>query len=143
MPHVIMGSGVLYKLSSRVGLDFCFETHAQNFVNCALTCPFFTRGQEFGRLVTTIIGIAANSVDSRVPKSNTRDWDYLALRVLATLSYKLKGSGNHERALWPTVSSNLPFLEQQLARLLVGASIVGITQLNHRFSVYCEIWYSG
>lgn len=97
-----------------------------------------TRGQEFGRLVTTIIGIAANSVDSRVPKSNTRDWDYLALRVLATLSYKLKGSGNHERALWPTVSSNLPFLEQQLARLLVGASIVVPTEeLDMIFQSLC------
>ena len=73
--------------------------------------------------------MAANTIDSRVSKSNNRDWDCLALRILATLSYKLKGSGNHERALWPTVSSNLPFLEQQLTRLLVGASTTGITQV--------------
>lgn len=90
-----------------------------------LTYLFFSRGQEFGRLVTAITGMAANTGDSRVAKSNNRDWECLALRVLATLSYKLKGSGNHERALWPAVSSNLPFLEQQLTRLLVGASMIG------------------
>ncbi|KAG0609799.1 hypothetical protein M758_7G014800 [Ceratodon purpureus] len=99
---------------------------------------FSTRGQEFGRLVTAIIGIAANSVDSRVPKSSPKDWDYLALRVLATLSYKLKGSGNHERALWPTVSSNLSFLEQQLSLLLVGASnIVPTEELDMIFQSLC------
>lgn len=128
-------------MSARVDLDFCIETQVQIFVSCALTCPFFPRGQEFGRLVTAIIGMAANTVDSRVPKSNTSDWDCLALRVLATLSYKLKGSGNYQRALWPTVSSNLPFLEQQLTRLLVGKSMIGITQL--RFPICSVILYSG
>lgn len=82
-----------------------------------------SRGQELGRLVTAIVGMAANNTDGRVSKSDNKDWECLALRVLATLSYKLKGPGNHERSLWPILSSNLPFLEQQLTRLLVGASV--------------------
>lgn len=79
-------------------------------------------------MVTAIVGMAANNTDGRVSKSDNKDWECLALRVLATLSYKLKGPGNHERSLWPILSSNLPFLEQQLTRLLVGASVTGTSR---------------
>lgn len=117
----------MYLSSAHLDLDICCKMPAIISENYVLTCLSFSSGQEFGRLVTAIIGMASNSGDSQVPRNTIRDWECLALRVLATLSYKLKGSGYNERALWPTVSSNLPFLEKQLTRLLVGTSTVGMT----------------
>lgn len=76
-----------------------------------------------------------NSEGTITSKSEIMPWEGLALRVLGTLSSKVRGPGNQERALWQALSSSLQFLERQLYKLSVGLSMAGI--LIFHSSIYC------
>lgn len=84
--------------------------------------------------MTTILAMT-DAEGTITSKSENMPWEGLALRVLGTLSSKVRGPGNQERALWQALSSSLQFLEQQLARLSVGLSLAG--NLKFHSSISC------
>lgn len=85
--------------------------------------------------MTTILAMT-DAEGTITSKSENMPWEGLALRVLGTLSSKVRGPGNQERALWQALSSSLQFLEQQLARLSVGLSMAGILKFHSSISCF-------
>lgn len=85
--------------------------------------------------MTTILAMT-DAEGTITSKSENMPWEGLALRVLGTLSSKVRGPGNQERALWQALSSSLHFLEQQLARLSVGLSMAGILKFHSSISCF-------